>query len=398
MKQFLVAAMILVLATSSYGAVGDLVAKPNDFGRYGGSILQMQSDETPKPAPAGCGTVHPKAQIITLSGSESPVVVAWDADKADEKSLNVLRIDADGTGKFTAEASVPIKWPAADGTGSAQIAPTTITLVRGGHKIPVSVTGFVSSSGGRMASMSLLFSTCLEGPCAFGGKAYPVRVVDTTGNFLAGDPAKVTLKDGVPVGQVRGDMVWIDGGEGGQLKSLGAIGQPVLVDGKWYVVTVSADQAKVTAAPLAGPLGKIKIDADPWQATLIGTEHVLSLAGGKEPLEIPAGKYAVVTASVVKSKAVLTMTDYRLPQGRAEMFEVPADKTAEHFIGSPLASRVEVAMTGRTAIFSPTITDVGGRTVAVLAALAEARAKLNNQFEVRDADGKTVYSAALEFS
>jgi hypothetical protein len=398
MKHVIAAALVMCLSASAYGAVGDLAPKAGEPDRYGGSILQMQAPEAPKPAPAGCGTVNPNAKIITMGGSASSVVVAFDAEKADAKILDVLRIDSDGTGKFTADASIPIAWPAPDGTGSAQIGPATITLVRDGRKVPVTVKGVAASSTSGMASMFLIFSTCLEGQCAIGDKTYTVRLVDTTGNFRAADAAKVTLKDGVPVDQGRGDAIWVAAGEGAQLKSVGSLGQPFLMDGRWYEMSVSADQSKVTASAVKGPFGKIKVDADQWQARLVGTERVIAISGGKEPVEVPAGKYAVLTGSMTKSKVLAMMTDSRFAQGKAAMFEVPADKTVENPFGQPLATSVEVTLTGRNAIFMPTVTDAGGRFVGSFFVLGTGVSKSGGQFEVTDADGKIVYSASLEFS
>ena len=304
MKQLLAVALVMALAASAYGAVGDLAPKACEPKEVGGWPVWMAGNQDVKPAPAGCGTVHPAAKVIMMRGNGPPVLVALDAAKADDKFMNVLRIDADGTGKFTAEASIPFAWPAPDGTGAANLGPATLTLVRDGRKIPVNVSGSAASTSAGLASLYLTFSTCLEGQCAFGDKVRTVRFVDDTGNFRSLDAMKVTLKDGAMSGMPQCDDIWLDGGEGGRFQKAGMVGQPILVDGKWYDLSVSADETKVTAAPLQGPFGKIKMDADQWQAVLIGPDRVLSLTGGKEPLDVPAGKYAVLRAALTKSGPV----------------------------------------------------------------------------------------------
>ena len=165
MNRAIAVALVMCLAASAYGAVGDLTPRacdPNEIG--GGWPASMAGGQDVKAAPAGCGTVHAAAKVITLRGYGPPVAVALDAAKADDKFLNVVRIDVDGTGKFTAEASIPITWPAADGTGAASIGPATLTLVRDGRKVPVSVRGYATSNGAGLASLYLVFGTCLEGP------------------------------------------------------------------------------------------------------------------------------------------------------------------------------------------------------------------------------------------
>ena len=107
---------------------------------------------------------------------------------------------------------------------------------------------------------------------------------------------KVTLKDGALSGTGRCDDIWLDGGEGGRFQKIGMVGQPLQVDGKWYDLTVSADQSKVAVAATKGPFGKIKMDADEWSAFLIGPDRALKLTGGKGAVEVPAGKYAVLRA------------------------------------------------------------------------------------------------------
>jgi hypothetical protein len=393
MKRAVAAALVMFLAASAYGAVGDLAPKTCNPFQAGGWMVWMAGGQDVKPAPADCGTVSPKARTITLRGNGPPLLVAIDAAKADDKFLNVVRIDADGTGKFTAEASISFSWPAADGTGAADIGPATLTLVRDGRKVPVEVRGSAASNATGVVSLFLQFGSCLEGQCAFGDKVRGVRIVDVTGNFRMDDAAKVTVKDGTVRGITRGDAVQVDDGKGAFVP-VGSVGQPVRVDGAWYDVAVSADGAQVSATALKGPFGKIKIDADKWTAMLIGPEHVFSLSGGNDPVEVPAGKYAVQMASVSKSGASMAISDSRLVEGKAEMFEVAADKTVENPFGSPLTARVEVAQNGHVAVLTPVILDCGGRQVMNVMAPAKPAA----EFQVFVPNGAVAFAASLEFT
>jgi hypothetical protein len=101
---------------------------------------------------------------------------------------------------------------------------------------------------------------------------------------------------------------------------------------------------------------------------------------------------------MVKDKSMAIVGDYPgMAEGKAmTLFEVAADKSIENPFGSPFTASVEAAMAGRTVTFTPAIKDSGGRSVGRLAA-TDPEAK-GGQFEVCDAAGKVIYSAALEYT
>jgi hypothetical protein len=416
MKRMIAAVLVACLASSAYGAVGDLTSKGCDP-NVSGSVVAMSVARILKPAPAGCGTVNPAAQVVTLRSGGSEVMVAVDSANASDKDLNVLRIDATGDGKFTPAATLPIKWAAEEGT-SSNVGPGTVRLTRGGRQVPVEVSGYLVRSSAGIQVIYLRFGACMEGQCAFGEKVHTVRFIDMTCNFRADDPTKVIMKDGAPTGVTTGDALWIEQGAGGgpavppteQVRVLGGevlasggfslageVGQPIMVDGVWYDLTLSADGTKVAAAPLKGPFGKVKVDADQWSATLVG-ERVFNLTNLKGAIEVPAGKYAVLSGTMMKAGAGATFADTRLRAGMlATMFEVAAGKTAENVFGPPLSASVAFQGKDRAVTFTPAITDAGGRTVSSFYSAGTTPATIG-KFEVCGADGKTVYSAALEFS
>jgi hypothetical protein len=396
MKHLLAAALAIGLAASAYGATGDLTPKALDQPFSGGWMVQMNGQEF-RPAPAGCGTVNPAAKIITLRGNTVTIMAAIDSAKADDKVLDILRVDVSGKGQFAGAPFVKIAWPAADGTGSAGLGPMTVMLPReGAAPLPALISGYITGSAGGVASVYMMVGACLEGPCAFGDKVHTVRLVDTTGNLKMDDPAKVEAKDGIARQLLPGDLIDVNI-EDGQPKQSGYYGHPVLVDGKWYDVTVSADGAKVSAAPTKGPFGQIKIDADSWTAFLLGPDRVLQIKDAKGSVEVPAGRYVLLAADLKRGNTTASLRDNRMYGGKPETVEVVADKTLEDLVGAGLTASVKVTQNGRTVLFDPSLLDEGGRSIASLSSNSPAGDKLG-RFEVTGADGKLVYSANLEFT
>jgi hypothetical protein len=414
-------ALVLGLAASAYGAVGDLTCKGCDPNEGGGWYVRMTGGQDVNPAPADCGTVNPKAKLITLHtadmtapGKDFKLRVAVDSARADATILDVLRVDAGGTGKFTADASIAFKWPAADGTGAASIGPLAVKLTRDGRQVPVLVRGYITGSTGGVASLYLSFGACLEGECAFGDKVRTVRLVDTTGHLKMEHPATVVIQDGLPRNINPGDAIMI-GGADGRFTRAGFFGQPIFIDGTWYDLAVSADNTKVTAAPTKGPFGRIKLDADPWSVMLISTDRILFASGGKEPALVPAGKYYVQSASLTRSGSTASLTDFLVYQGKAKAFEVVEGKVTENPVGPPFTSRVVAQQNDRTVMLEPTLTDPAGRSVTNIlrtmmlepdpADPSVTRTLVGvdsthpmGRFEVTDAGGKLVYSADMVFS
>ena len=143
--------------------------------------------------------------------------MALDSAKADAKVLDVLRVDAAGTGRFTPEASMAFQWPTADGSGLAALGPLTVSLIRDGYQIPVTIRGYVSGTSSAPAFLRLQFGSCLEGRCEFGDVERSVRIVDATGNMRMDDPLKVTFNAASQVQVARGDEVLVEVGKGDSL-------------------------------------------------------------------------------------------------------------------------------------------------------------------------------------
>jgi hypothetical protein len=392
--------------------VGELTLKAGDADGMGWSA-SMSGAADVKPAPADCGTVNPAAKVITLRLGEGTLLVALDSAKADDKVLDVIKVDTTGKGKFTADASLPIKWMSgADGAGSGNAGPATVKLTHDGREVPVTLRGYVmrDTSGG-ITSLFLRGAVSLEGACAFGDKIHTVRFVDVTGNLRMDDALKFAVKDGAPVAPMPGDMVMIDPAPGARGTPSAMVGSPVRVDGTWYDLALSADQKKVTATPLKGPFGKLKFNADTWTAMLLCGDRLFMLMDVKDAVEMPAGKYILAQGMFSKGGVMIGCSDQaRFMQGKAEAFEIAAGKTVEDFMGPPFTGRVEVTGAGDTRTLTPSITDAHGLTVSNImvmprpddasgkAAVVEGRPPSAGSIEITTADGKSVYSAALVFS
>jgi hypothetical protein len=394
---------LLFLVSPAAAAVGDLAGKAVDPAGSGGIFLTMVGQDSVKPAPAGAGTIHPDARLVTLRDARNPTglsaTVALDATKSDAKVLGVLRLDLAATGKFASDASVDIKWPNADGVGSASFGPVSAQLKLGDKLVPATVRGYVTAAqGNRLTTLYLVVGTCLEGECAFGDQVRLIRFVDTDGNGHMNDKAKVEVVDGKPRGIGRGDGMFLASADGYLAvgsASAASYGQAVVVGGKWYDVAVSADERKVTATLRKDALGKLKVDADKWEALLLSTGGIFGVQGGKDPVDIPVGKYAVYQATVGKGKASVTIADNDLARGTSSMVEIVAGKTAEKAFGAPFVASILIQQQGQAVSLTPDIRDAGGRKVF---AVVNPAGSEGNLIEVRDGTGKVLLSAAMVFS
>ncbi len=182
MHRAIAVAMIMCLAAPAYGAVGDLAYKPYGSGpnaEPGVLMIPAQGGDFKAP-PAGSGTLHSDAKVATLRRGDLSILVAIDAAKADDKTLNFLRIDAQGTGKFDPAKGLALEFPAAGNRQRATFGPTNITIVRQGKSMPVRVSGWCQMGPRGPTSMQIFLGSVLEGQCNFAGKAHPIRFLDNT--------------------------------------------------------------------------------------------------------------------------------------------------------------------------------------------------------------------------
>jgi len=350
-----------------------------------------------KPA-EGSGAVDAKAVVLMIHSPAGQIAVAVDSAKPDAKAADTLRFDFTGKGQFAGAPTVPIKPPPGRGYQTA-FGPQTVQAALPGGTIPVTVHGqYIKSDDFRY--MTLHIGTAVQGKGRFGKRVLPVRIIDGNGNLKAGDTWRTSGRS-----TRRGDTLAIDLGDGSFTKDVrkACYGSPIEVDGAWYSVGMAADGKTLTVNPIDVKLGKIHIKQPKWSCMLVGQKHLLYLAGGDEPVAVPVDTYLVTryqqwsTATASGQRAHLKCTDFTTRGAERAMVAVEAGKTAAVEIGSPLTASIHARSRSNGKVsLSLSLTDAAQRSVSSLT-LPNGRRPDPPKVTVRDADGKTVYTCALEY-
>ena len=310
---------------------------------------------------------------------------------------DVVRFDFTGKGQFDDQQVTPIKKKPKGSPPRrerGEFGPATFQIQRDGKSIPVTAWGHYYISKDYRYIVAFL-GTALEGFCKFGDKTYMVRLVDGNSNLSCGDKSQYQKNRRVIVG----DTLLIDVGDGKfqqpeQIKK-SLYGSPVLVDGVWYDVKLSADGLEIAATPSTAKTAKLKINHDNWSIQLLCETGILIFSGSTEPVEIPAGKYTVMQfTESQKDKGgrmvPITLGQQNLYRGKAKTFNTEANKTFELVIGSPLTARVKINSRGRSVSMNFELTDTAGMMVDPM---------FNNKplVEVFDDKGKLVHTGKFEY-
>ncbi|MGB2822855.1 MAG: hypothetical protein WBF17_17870 [Phycisphaerae bacterium] len=338
------------------------------------------------------GLKSPKAALLQETG---PVRVALDAETAGGE-LNVVRVDTTGTGSF--KAAVVIK-SAVRKSGSTstygRIGPQVVEVRRGDRTVPVTVFGHYHG-GGSSISGGVGLSVAAEGSCAFGNTTRKVRIVDGDGNLSFGDVAKPPFT----AASLRGkaDMVFV-ADKDGQFAAVGdppaLLGQPVQVDGAWYIVSV--DGLKVSAAASTAGTAKVTVGAAKWLCTLAGEKYFLTVSGGREPVELPADSYRVQRyrlSAAEEQPGLRGPTIYGYQSEKA--VDLPAGRTTRLGIGSPIRATIAATKNGGNVQFSLSQTDAAGSRIGTVM-VAGGKRPPNPEVEVVNGEGSIVYTAKLEY-
>jgi len=394
-KRFLCIGVCLFAAAPVWADVGDLspVAVASSAKMKPAMMVAMpQAFSRPK---ANSGTVHPKALIARLKSATASIIAAIDARTADAGAPDIVRLDFTGRGTFGDAHIVPLK--AQRSGGVWRVGPATIQVDKDGKQVPVHVEGLYQKQQD-FRIMWLSVSTAAAGDCAFGEKVRRVRLTDGTGNLQVTDAVRTTSRRGrLTIGR-PGDTVLVDLTDGGfaGATAMAYVGQPVLVDGVWYDVAVSADGAKVTAKPSNLKTGRVQIDHDKWRATLANAKNVLSLRGSRDPVALPAGTYQILDFTQYEGEGrdlkVLSATNEDV---KPAIVRVVADKTAKVAVGDPIVLRVKTRVRGRVATMSFEMRDAAGLSIDVTS-LASGRTKAPT-VTVRDGRGEVVHQGAFEY-
>jgi len=356
-----------------------------------------------------CGTVNPKAKVATVgSGGAVALKVAVDSAEAGAEEPDLIRFDFSGKGNFKDKPTLPLKKLASRSSYKRyQVGPGTLQVPRGEETAPVHVAGLYYVRGTTFRYLTMMLSVAAEGSCRFGDKVLGVRVIDANGNLRVSDTVKISLKDGKVMGAQRGrlgsDMVLIDtDGETFRKKALEVpCGHRVRLGDTWYEVSVS-DDAKITAKEVKVATGKVRIPHDRWSMTLINAEHMLSLSGGRDPVEVPAGQYVATNyreyvGSPGASRPAMVAAGRRVLYGaKSAVLTVEAGKTAEWAIGSPLTARAAVSQRSGTVHFRAEIKDAGGTDVDYVHGAKGARPQPPS-VTVLNAGGEQVYQGKMKY-
>ncbi|MBE3135356.1 MAG: hypothetical protein IMZ55_17965, partial [Acidobacteria bacterium] len=356
------------------------------------------------PAP-NRGTVHPKARVVAIDLGGQRVAVALDAEKADAKYYDVLRLDLTGKGDFRDALQVPRIYlrpqPGAPGQGTAEyeFAAAFPAMPVGPRRVGAGIViGY--EEGAALGSATKLwygFSTCAVGECRFGDKVYKVRFRDHTGNLSVRDTQGPDRAEGYAGRRIKGrygDWFCVDCYEDGdkvrwasnirgdpilygdrewhineQCIPQALYGQPVLVDGRWWDVRVTEDGGHVAAEPSTGPMAQIQLDHPFWRLILIGPSAVLHVQGGKEPVPVPAGRYEVycydeyLAPTPNYASNVLDVTTWTEQAGRRNgmTLDLKAGTTTPVRLGSPLRATIVVTKEPGALCFRIDLKDTAGR-------------------------------------
>lgn len=401
--QRILVAVTLFASATVHAGVGDLTPVRCDI-KGALEVRQFYTSGRGTKPNADAGTVHPKATVLTARSGELTVHLAIDSADAKAPSPDLVRFDFAGKGKFNDRDVAPLKSTSARTSYyQATFGPAVIPVQRGGRAIPVTVQGvYYRTSSYRRAQFTLVAG--VEGKCAFGEKTFAVRIVDGNGNIAFGDKATAQRSGRRVVGYVMGDTLAVDTGDGTFTKSVRKcmFGQPVLVDGSWYQVTVSAGASKVRARPLELKTGKLRIAHDHWSCVLVRGNEAVHLSGGREPVSLPAGPYTVVSYTEYTGEAsqaprgALSSGRTAGYSGRSKTCQIAAEKVTELVIGSPMTASVVTSQSGRDLRFNLHLVDAAGVQVDSIY-LPGRRIPPPPKVKILNVAGKQIYAATLEY-
>jgi len=320
-----------------------------------------------KPRP-NAGTVNPRALVATIRREPLTLAVAIDSNEPGSAHYDVLRLDASGRGDFRDAAVVPRTGLVNEGnnTFSYQYENSSTEIKWADHVIPVSVTAVFTDAPSR-PSLSIRLGGYGQALCRFGQKDYPVRIFDGNSNLRLGDKTGLAVAAGGQEGM--GDSLFVDIGDGSFNHTAAAFaGHPVLVDGVWYDVEVSADGTKLVAKPLAGATASVRVGHPAWEGWFMGANSVFILHGGLEPVLIPPGRYRLLRyrerlpADWKNPQDCLVLGELRSGVAAEPPITATAGQTVEVRVGSPIRAAVSVSQSGDAVRFEIQPTDAIGRS------------------------------------
>jgi len=349
------------------------------------------------------GLVSPKAVLLRDTGL---VRVAADAKTARARELNVLRIDMTGKGDF--RGAIVKKLTARRGSWGTvlRFGPEVVMLTHNGKTVPVTVSCQLRRKDDSITG-GLSLTAVARGVCLFGKTRREIRIVDGNCNFSFADAARpsaekfgpFSARNGPPNLFRRGEagdhieVLKIDGAasDAGRARS-GYVGQPIEINGTWYVVSV--DGMDVRAMAIA-TTGVVSVPKTQWSCTLVGEKYFLRTYGS-DRITVPADRYRLYEYQVSLEAEPGANGSIIRARGGERRFTVRPGKTTELKLGEPLAARMLATKAGRRVTFSLDLRDAFGVEVFYLVRPKGGRPP-NPTFDVIDARGNVVHSATLEY-
>ena len=396
---FLLGAAICMLAGSAPAGTGDLTYMKTPPSKVGPVMRCFPIGKFAKVAdPNAAGLVSPDAVVATSKKGGVVLSVAIDARKAGGEPHEVLRIDPTGKGKFQSATVIGTEKPRTTSEGQAGLSmrivpPATIEILCNGRKLPAAIHGslWFPSSGGPQLGVMIVCGA--EGTCAFGKMARKVRVLDGDGNFSFSDRVPdepydkrgtYRLNDYFEVADAKGELT-------GPRRNVGEI---VQVNGTWYAMKING--LTVSAKPVRGPTGTLRIDRPRWEAEFKGKTHRFRLQGGLAPVTVPADTYTIlgytVHASGDPGDKGLRVVGYR-----SRPFAVRPGRTTKLPTPMAMVCKMSARARGRNVVLSLASADrcgpQGGRVTYAAGGAAPKRPSI----EVLDGSGKVVHVARMEY-
>jgi hypothetical protein len=387
--------LVALCASMAWGATGDLTFMKKPPTTRSTSRLYVSAFKHAG-ADKAKGLVNEHSVVGEMRGAASGVSVAVDSSKPDATQPDVIRLDFSGKGTFKGAPTATIKMrPPQPNLTVGTIARTLITVKSNGRSVPVIIQGTYYKQKERRG-LSLTMTAAVEGSCKFGGKTYPVRIIDGNGNFQFADALKPPYR---PSTMMAFDkiMVGTDGGKFSSRAATSYVGQPIFIDGKLYSVDVSG--MKIKSAPMKIAGGSVKVDAARWNCTLIGKKYYLSLNGGAEPVSVPADEYVTANYTVYTgsdpTKRCASIRGYGSYRG-GKAFTVASGKTVDMQLGAPIEATVTAAKrSGKVSINLMMKDPLGGRISGI--STEEGKRPPAPSIEVVDKAGKIIYTANLAY-
>lgn len=345
--------------------------------------------------PNAAGLVNPHAVIASSYGGLA-VWIAIDSTKPDATRPDVVRLDFSGKGKFAGAPTLPLTIKTdSRGQITATFGPKVFYVERDGRKVPVSVRGsYTKQKQYRDASVTI--TAAAEGTCTFGNATRKVRVIDRNADLVF----SVTLKPPYRTYWTMHHDVMQVAGADGKFTTGGPqayVGQPVLVGGRWYDVSLA--KMKVSAKPIARQGGKVRVNAARWRCTLVGRKYFLTVSGGKDAVPVPADtyrphEYSIFTDADPSKRCATIEGSGTAPRGKSVI--VSAGKTVQLPLGSPIQATISVSKSKGSVRFDLSQTDPMGGDISTVKGEG-GKTPTNPVVEVVDKAGKTIYSAKLEY-